>query len=143
MNFSVVLSEKPYKEVWDGPALFDKGGSLWIGRSHSYPPGHWEKITVTALGQGPMSVGNRQAQYDSMVAQLADQKLGADPATTDIYFEIETSDGQLIQRRGTPTFSGENLDVDDEQWPAGRWKNLTVHPSGWARLGAAEDPDTP
>ncbi|BBY67745.1 hypothetical protein MHEL_59880 [Mycolicibacterium helvum] len=67
-----------------------------------------------------------------MVAQFADQKLRAEPATTDIYFEIETSDGQLIQRRGTPTFSGESLDVDDQQWPAGRWKRLTVHPSGWA-----------
>lgn len=141
MNFSVVLSEQPYKEVWDGPALFAEDGSLWIGRSRKYPLGHWQRITVTALGQGPLS-GNRQAQYDSMVRQLADQKLGPDPSTTDIYFEIETVDGQLIQRRGTPTFSGESLDIDDEQWPSGRWKSLTVHPSGWAQLGATEDPDT-
>jgi hypothetical protein len=142
--FTAELAVRPCKIEYDGPPLFKEDGSLHIGLSlKKYRPGdEWVKISVTALGEGPLSVGNEQGP-DSLIKQLADQKRGPDPESTDIYYEVAVelsdADAPLIQRPGTPTWTGEDLDFDGAILPPGQWKHVTVYSEGWAASSAPGD----
>lgn len=142
----VKLSQPPYHQDWDGPPLFEEDGTLHIGKTRrKYKPGEWTTILVVALGEGPLSVNNAQAEQESMVRRWADIKTGPDPESVDIYFEVERSGGDdpLVQR-GTPTFSGEELDVDVKggSLRPGQWKKITIYSEGWAAREGNSDAST-
>ena len=107
-----------------GPALFDESGCLRIGQGGLHRPGDWVKVTIYAPGP------------ESLVRKLADQKRGVDPRTTDIFYVVELQgDGEetlRVRRQGTPTWMGENLDLDGSACSPGKWKTVTVFAEGWA-----------
>jgi hypothetical protein len=119
---------------WAGPPLF-VGWLLRIGQTATqYPPGEWVEITVYARGHGP---GGRVMVFDqgpaSLIRGLAAEKRGADTASTDIYCEVDcVGDEEKAEHRGTPTWDGDQLEIDGNVYPLGKWSKVTVFSEGWA-----------
>jgi hypothetical protein len=119
---------------WAGTPLF-VGESLHIG-SARYSPDEWVEATVYARGHGlngPVWVWNQGP---------SPQNPSPAPATTDIYGEVELVGQENAVHRGTPTWDGDQLEIDGTIYPLGQWKKVTVFSKGWAaRQQPQAEPD--
>ena len=129
---------------WAGPPLF-VGELLRIGQTLTeYRPDQWVEITVYARGNGP---GGTVMVFDqgeaSRIRGLAAQKRGAETASTDIYCEVEcVGEEENAEHRGTPTWDGDQLEIDENVYPLGTWSKVTVFSEGWAARQQSEpEPD--
>jgi hypothetical protein len=144
--FFTLKAKRGLTQDWAGPPLF-VGESLKIGQTATrFPRGEWVEVTVYAPGHGPgepvMVIDQGEA---SLIRSLAAEKRGPEPATTDIYCEVEcVGNHEKPQHRGTPTWDGDQLEIDGNVYPPGEWSKVTVFSEGWAaRQQPQPEPDPP
>jgi hypothetical protein len=109
---------------WAGTPLF-VGESLHIG-SARYSPDEWVEVTVYSRGLG---LGGPEWVWNQGPSP---QNPSPAPATTDIYCEVERVGKPNTVHRGTPTWDGDQLEIDGNVYPLGKWSKLTVFSKGWA-----------
>ena len=143
--FFTLQAKRGLTQDWAGPPLF-VGESLRIGEyATTYPRGYWVEVTVYAPDHGPgepvMVLDQGEA---SRIRTLAAEKRGPEPETTDIYCEVACVDNhEKPQHRGTPTWNGDELEIDGNVYSPGKWSKVTVFCEGWAALQQPNaEPDT-
>jgi hypothetical protein len=130
--FFTLKGKRGLVENWAGPPLF-VGESLNIGQTATrYPRGEWVQVTVYAPGHRPRGPIFDQGEA-SLIRSLAAEKRGPEPATTDVYCQVEcVGNHKKPQHRGTPTWDGDQLEIDGNVYPPGEWSKVTVFSEGWA-----------
>jgi hypothetical protein len=132
--FFTLKTKRGLTQDWAGPPLF-VGESLRIGETATrFPRGEWVEVTVYAPGHGAgepvMIIDQGEA---SVIRSLAAEKRGPEPETTDICCEVECfGNHEKPQHRGTPTWDGDQLEIDENVYSPGEWSKVTVLCEGWA-----------